>query len=123
MNIEHTLPFSTIITFYSSYLVLSENTSMLESVLELLNCPCHLYGSIHYRMRNGGPFYLVESKVYVDMDLILSQFSSRSICKKYEHAMLRTIYSRKRSSHAGTIPTRAILSHTRPGGQKMVVHV
>ena len=35
--------------------------------LHMLNCLCHLYWSIHHRMHNWAPFYLVYSKVYVYM--------------------------------------------------------
>ena len=53
----------------------------------VLNCPCHLHGSIHYRMPNWVPFYLVLSKVYVDMDnLFLFQFCLRDLFVKNEDA-------------------------------------
>ena len=37
--------------------------------------------------------------------------------------MLRATYSHKRCSRAGSISTRAFLSYTRPGGQKVVERV
>jgi len=52
-----------------------------------LNCPCHLHGSIHIRMHNWVPLYLVKLKVYIDMDnLFLFQFWLRNLFVKNEDA-------------------------------------
>ena len=38
------------------------------SLISALNCPCNLYGSIYHRMHKWAPHYLVDSKVYVNIE-------------------------------------------------------
>ena len=83
----------------------------------ILNCPCHLYGSIYHRMHNWAPHRLVNSKVYVNMEHLFLFWFCRLRCsyKKKRRAMLSALHSLKRGSCAGQFSTRALLSHTMTG--------
>ena len=53
----------------------------------MLNCSCHLYGSIRHQMHNWAPFNLVESKMYVDMENVFAfKFCFCDLFVKNEHA-------------------------------------
>ena len=62
-----------------------------------LNYPCHSYRSIHHRMHNWAPFYLVESKVYVDMDSLFLFLFCLAIClsKKRMHHVTHYLFTEK----------------------------